>query len=82
MLAEGGFDAAKDIAAITVNRWSHGYAYRPNTLFDPNYEQGQTPFELGRKRFGRVSIANSDAGGRAYLDCAIDEGWRAVSELP
>ena len=27
MLVEGGFNAALDIAAITVNRWAHGYAY-------------------------------------------------------
>ena len=26
MLGEGGFDPARDIKAITVNRWSHGYA--------------------------------------------------------
>ena len=23
----GGFDSARDIEAITVNRWVHGYAY-------------------------------------------------------
>ena len=27
MLAPAGFDSARDIAAITVNRWAHGYAY-------------------------------------------------------
>ncbi|NIM52527.1 MAG: NAD(P)/FAD-dependent oxidoreductase, partial [Gemmatimonadales bacterium] len=27
MLAGGGFDPARDIEAITVNRWPHGYAY-------------------------------------------------------
>ena len=27
MLSAGGFDPARDIEAITVNRWSHGYAY-------------------------------------------------------
>ena len=29
MLGPGGFSSARDIAAITVNRWSHGYAYAP-----------------------------------------------------
>ena len=28
MLGAGGFSSARDIAAITVNRWPHGYAYR------------------------------------------------------
>ncbi len=31
-LSEGGFDPARDIEAITVNRWPHGYTYNYNTL--------------------------------------------------
>jgi len=27
-LKDGGFDSARDITAITVNRWPHGYAPR------------------------------------------------------
>tara|TARA_B100001146_G_scaffold164273_1_gene145192 strand:- start:930 stop:1052 length:123 start_codon:yes stop_codon:yes gene_type:complete len=34
--------------------------------------------EIGRAQFGR--IANSDSEARAYLDAAIDAGWRAVAE--
>ena len=34
MLSSGGFDPARDIEAITVNRWAHGYAMGGNTLFD------------------------------------------------
>ncbi len=81
MFASTDFDPARDIAAITMNRWPHGYAWNSNPLFDPAYEEGEAPNELGRKPFGRITIANSDAGARAYLDCAIDEAWRAVSEI-
>jgi spermidine dehydrogenase len=81
MLGGADFDPARDIEAITVNRWPHGYAFEPNPLFDPKYEQGEAPNEIGRQRFGRIAIANSDAAARAYLDSAIDEGWRAVEEL-
>jgi len=81
MLGPGGFDPAEDIAAITVNRWPHGYAWNPNPLFNPDYPEGQAPHEIGRQPFGRIRIANSDAGARAYLDCAIDEAWRAVQEF-
>jgi spermidine dehydrogenase len=35
MLAPAGFDPARDIVAITVNRWPHGYAYEYNPLWDP-----------------------------------------------
>jgi spermidine dehydrogenase len=81
MLGAGGFDPAREIEAIAVNRWPHGYAFAPSPLFDPEYGPGEAPHEIGRQRFGRVAIANSDAGARAYLDCAIDQAWRAVGEL-
>ena len=41
----------------------------------------RAPAEIGRKRFGRIAIANADAGAAAYTDVAMDEAWRAVQEL-
>jgi len=81
ILGAGGFDAARDITAITVNRWPHGYAYEYNPLFDPDWPQGHEPHVIGRARFGRIAIANSDAGAAAYTDSAIDQAYRAVREL-
>jgi spermidine dehydrogenase len=81
MLGSGGFDAARDIEAITVNRWPHGYAYEYNSLFDPIWPPGEAPHEIGRKPFGRLHIANSDAGAFAYTNEAIDQGYRAVQEV-
>ena len=81
MLATGGFDAARDIEGITVNRWAHGYAYGYDSLSDPDWAEGQQPWVLGRKPFGQIAIANSDAGASAYTDCAIDQAYRAVSEV-
>ena len=80
-LGPGGFDPARDITAITVNRWPHGYAYEYNPLFDPQWKPGQAPHEIGRARFGRIAIANSDSGAAAYTDSAIDQAWRAVNDL-
>ncbi len=80
VLGAGGFDAARDIEAITVNRWPHGYAYEYNFLWDPEWPKGESPCEIGRKRFGRISIANSDAAAAAYTDQAIDQAYRAVQE--
>jgi spermidine dehydrogenase len=81
-LEGGGFDPARDIAAITVNRWPHGYAYEYNSLFDSFWlEGGETPCEVARKTFGRIAIANADAGAYAYTDEAINQAWRAVGEL-
>jgi len=80
-LAAGGFDAARDIEAITVNRWPHGYGYEYNPLFDPEWPAGQAPHIVGRKRFGRIAIANSDSGATAYTDVAMDQAYRAIDEL-
>jgi spermidine dehydrogenase len=81
MLGGAGFDPARDIEAITVNRWAHGYAYTPNYLFDPQWKEEEKPWVIGRARFGRIAIANSDAGANAYTNEAIDQGHRAVMEL-
>jgi spermidine dehydrogenase len=80
-LAGGGFDPARDIEAITVNRWPHGYAPEYNPLFDPDVPEDQRANVVGRARFGRIAIANSDAGGAAYTDSAILQADRAVREL-
>jgi spermidine dehydrogenase len=81
-LGAGGFDPARDIAAITVNRWPHGYAYQYNSLWDPFWlEGGPLPCVEARKPFGRVAIANADADAYAYTDCAINQAYRAVNEL-
>jgi spermidine dehydrogenase len=80
MLAPGGFNSARDIAAITVNRWAHGYAYEYDSLFDPQWAPEERPCVVGRKQFGRISIANSDAGASAYTNAAIDQAYRAVHE--
>jgi spermidine dehydrogenase len=81
VLSPGGFDPAADIAAITVNRWPHGYAYEYNPLWDPDWPEGQRPCDIARKRHGRITIANSDAAAAAYTDQAIDQGFRAIQEL-
>ncbi len=82
MLSAGGFDSARDIQAITVNRWPHGYAYEYNSLFEPlDRPSSERPCVIGRQPFGRIHIANSDADGHAYTNIAIDQGHRAVSEI-
>ncbi len=82
MLGHAGFDADRDIAAMTVNRWAHGYAYEYDSLTEPEWPAGQAPHEIGRKPFGSITVANSDAAASAYMDAAIDMAHRAISELP
>ncbi len=81
MLREGGFDPARDIEAITVNRWPHGYAPEYNPLWDPELPPEQRANIVARAPFGRITIANSDSGAAAYTDSAINQADRAVNEL-
>jgi spermidine dehydrogenase len=81
-LSAGSFDPARDIEAITVNRWPHGYADENDPMTDPDWPtEEDKPWVIARKPFGRIAIANSDAARRAYTDAAIDEAHRAVREL-
>jgi len=83
-LADGGFDPARDIEAITVNRWAHGYSYTYNDLEGPYYkdwDDERYPHVRARKPFGRITIANSDAGADAMMEVAVEQAHRAVSEL-
>lgn len=84
LLSEGGFDPAHDIAGITVNRWAHGYSDSFQDLGDPwlgNRNDERQPHVKGRKPFGRITIANSDAGGSAMFESAVAQANRAIGEL-
>ncbi len=81
MLGSAGFDAARDITGITVNRWAHGYAYEYLSLWDPPWKPGESPAERGRRKHGRIAIANSDSEAVAYSDAAINQAYRAVDDL-
>ncbi|QBJ79446.1 FAD-dependent oxidoreductase [Aquitalea sp. USM4] len=75
MYGPAGLDVNKDIAAITVNRWSHGYTFE-----DAMYNK-RPAYLTSSMRHGRIAMANADATGRAYVDGAIDAAWKAVREL-
>jgi spermidine dehydrogenase len=75
-LGPGGFDAERDIAAITVNRWGHGYAYDINMLYDA--PEDRALMRRGRQPIGRIGIAGSDAAWSAYAHDAIETGRLAA----
>ena len=84
--AKGGFDPARDIVAITVNRWPHGYAYTYNPLVrsDGVGLHVERPASLRRRRasrIGLITIANSDAAASPHTDAAMLEAHRAVQEV-
>ena len=85
MLGAGGFDPARDIVDITVNRWPHGYAYTYNSLFEPMEwvftNSQQRPNVIARQPYGLIAIANSDAGASPHTDTALWEAHRAVGDV-
>ena len=81
MLGAGGFDSGRDILAITVNRWPHGYAPEFNALWERALPEAERANVRGRARRGAIAIANSDAAAFAYMDAAIEQAHRAVGEL-
>jgi spermidine dehydrogenase len=80
ILGAGGFDARRDIAAITVNRWGHGYSYDMNTLYDHPRAAGRE-MRASRAPLGRIHFAGTDAAWMAYAHWAIDSARRATLEI-
>lgn len=76
-----GFDAQRDIEAITINRWAHGYSLEYARPWDRFWPHGPLPCERARRGWGRVAIAGTDSGAYAYAHSAIDQAVRAVQEL-
>jgi len=87
MLGPGGFDPARDIAGITVNRWSHGYAYSidaetGDVAWSPDeWHHENRPWVTARQRVGNIAFANTDAASNAMTESAIEEAHRAVHSL-
>ncbi len=80
MLGPYGFEQQKEILAITVNRWSHGYSYTSNSLYD-NLSQVDQIIEKARAPIGNIAIANSDSAWIPFTHAAIDMAYRAVNDL-
>ncbi|MFD1934790.1 NAD(P)-binding protein [Nonomuraea mangrovi] len=81
LLGAAGFEPERDIEAITVNRWGHGYAPEYCRPWNDFYPDGPLPADIARRRCGRIAIANSDSVPAAYADAAISAAYRAVAEL-
>jgi spermidine dehydrogenase len=85
VLGAGGFDPARDIIGITVNRWPHGYAYTYSSLYEPMdwvfTSSNSRPCVVARQPFGLISIANSDAAASPHTDAAFLEAHRAIGEV-
>ena len=80
-LGIAGFDADRDIVAITVNRWPHGYSYSNSLTWGEDFAEEDKPWVIGRQPFGNIHIANSDSDVSSTTKAAIKQAHRAVSEI-
>lgn len=81
MFSQSGFDPARDIAGIVLNRWGHAYVSpQPGFFFG---KDGNPPPRaiLRGAPFGRVAFANTDLSGTPDHRTATGEAHRAVSQL-
>lgn len=67
------------LAAVTLNRWAHGYSYEQAGLYDSDSSAEKTA-ETMQKRVGNIFIAGSDAAWMPYVHGAVDQAYRAVAE--
>jgi spermidine dehydrogenase len=80
MFAAAGFDAARDIAGIVLNRWGHAYL-APEPGFRLGRDGQPAPPDVIREPFGRIAIGHSELRGHQYWSGAAGEGRRAVEAL-
>jgi spermidine dehydrogenase len=81
MFARSGFDPARDIAGIILNRWGHAYL-SPAPGFFFGKEGRPAPGDVLRAApFGRIAFANTDLSGVADHRSSIIEADRAVGQI-
>jgi spermidine dehydrogenase len=80
LFGASGFDAARDIAGITTNRWGQAYAVQP-----PGFYFGRDgrppPRDIVRRGYGRIGFAHSELQGAQSWPGAVEEGQRAARAL-
>lgn len=79
MFGEAGFDAARDVAGIVLNRWGHAYiAPQPGFYFGADGQPAAK--EIVRQGYGRIQFGHSELGSRMNYRNAIAEGGRAADQ--
>jgi len=81
MFAHSGFEAARDIAGIILNRWGHAYlSPAPGFFFGKDGKPAPGDVLRGAP-FGRIAFANTDLSGVADHRSSMIEANRAVGQL-
>jgi len=80
MFGDAGFDPARDVAGIVLNRWGHAYV-SPQPGFYYPADGSKAPKDVVKEGFGRIQFGHSELGARMNYRNAIAEGGRAADQL-
>ena len=80
LFRDAGFDPAKDIAGIILNRWGHARVIQPPGFY---YGRDGKPAarEIVQKGFGRIAIAHAELNGHQNATGALMQGRRAAQQI-
>jgi spermidine dehydrogenase len=80
LFSGSGFDPARDVAGIVLNRWGHAYC-NPGPGFYTGKDGRPTPSDQLRKPVGRLAFAHSELNGNQHWHVAAAEGRRAATQV-
>lgn len=79
LFAAAGFDPARDVAGVILNRWGHAYSVPFPGFFGG--ATGRAPRDVIRNPHGRIAFAHSELVGWQHWGPAADEGRRAFNQV-
>ena len=80
LFAASGFDAARDIRGIILNRWGHAYVV-PEPGFFYDTDQRIAPRNIIQRGYGRIAFGHSELEGFQHWGPAADQGRRAMQQV-
>jgi spermidine dehydrogenase len=80
LFGSAGFEPARDIAGIVMNRWGHAYCNAGPGFYTPKNGK-PTPADLLRQPIGRLTFAHSELNGNQHWPIAAGEGHRAALQV-
>ncbi len=80
LFGDAGFDPARDIAGIVLNRWGHAYVTAgPGFFFGTGGRPA--PSDVLRQPLGKLAFAHSELSGHQNAGAAALEGKRAAEQI-
>jgi len=80
LFESGGFDPARDVAGVVLNRWGHAYV-NPAPGFYCGRDGQPAPSDVLRQPLGRIVFAHSELTGNQNWFSAAAEGRRAAEQV-